>query len=37
LCIPFEQPEGIEPGKTKCINPDCTNPAKAWVLFGRSY
>lgn len=37
LCIPFEQPEGIEPGKTKCINPDCTAPAKTWVLFGRSY
>ncbi|KAJ4989092.1 prolyl-tRNA synthetase [Stagonosporopsis vannaccii] len=37
LCIPFDQPEGIEPGKTKCINPDCSTPAKAWVLFGRSY
>ncbi|KAL1655910.1 hypothetical protein SLS61_001473 [Didymella pomorum] len=37
LCIPFEQPEGIEPGKTKCINPDCTTPAKQWILFGRSY
>ncbi|RMZ72610.1 prolyl-trna synthetase [Pyrenophora seminiperda CCB06] len=37
LCIPFDQPEGIEPGKTKCINPDCTTPAKQWILFGRSY
>jgi len=37
LCIPFEQPEGIEAGKTKCINPDCTTPAKQWILFGRSY
>lgn len=37
LCIPFEQPEGIEQGKTKCINPDCTTPAKQWILFGRSY
>lgn len=36
LCIPFEQPEGID-GNTKCINPDCTAPAKAWVMFGRSY
>jgi prolyl-tRNA synthetase len=37
LCIPFDQPEGIEAGKTKCINPDCTTPAKQWILFGRSY
>jgi prolyl-tRNA synthetase len=37
LCIPFDQPEGIEAGKTKCINPDCTTPAKKWILFGRSY
>lgn len=37
LCIPFDQPEGIEAGKTKCINPSCTTPAKQWVLFGRSY
>ena len=37
LCIPFDQPEGIEPGKTKCINPDCQTPAKQWILFGRSY
>jgi prolyl-tRNA synthetase len=37
LCIPFDQPEGIEEGKTKCINPDCTTPAKQWILFGRSY
>ncbi|KAF2473784.1 prolyl-tRNA synthetase [Lindgomyces ingoldianus] len=37
LCIPFEQPEGIKEGQTKCINPNCKNFAKAWVLFGRSY
>lgn len=37
LCIPFEQPDGIVSGETKCINPDCTTPAKHWVLFGRSY
>lgn len=37
LCIPFDQPAGITQGETKCINPDCTNLAKAWVLFGRSY
>ena len=35
--VPFDQPEGIEPGKTKCINPDCQTPAKQWILFGRSY
>ena len=37
LCIPFEQPEGIKLGETKCINPDCKNFAKSWILFGRSY
>lgn len=37
LCIPFEQPEGIVKGETKCINPDCKEFAKQWVLFGRSY
>jgi prolyl-tRNA synthetase len=37
LCIPFEQPEGIVKGETKCINPDCKDFAKAWVMFGRSY
>ncbi|KAF2734934.1 prolyl-tRNA synthetase [Polyplosphaeria fusca] len=37
LCIPFEQPEGIKEGETKCINPNCSSFAKAWVLFGRSY
>ncbi|KAF2188357.1 prolyl-tRNA synthetase [Zopfia rhizophila CBS 207.26] len=28
--------EGIKQGETKCINPECGNFAKAWVLFGRS-
>lgn len=37
LCIPFEQPEGITPGETKCVNPNCKDFAKSWVLFGRSY
>jgi prolyl-tRNA synthetase len=37
LCIPFEQPEGIKQGETKCINPNCKDFAKAWILFGRSY
>ncbi|KAF2645403.1 prolyl-tRNA synthetase 2 [Massarina eburnea CBS 473.64] len=37
LCIPFEQPEGGIKEGTKCINPDCTTPAKSWILFGRSY
>jgi prolyl-tRNA synthetase len=37
LCIPFDQPEGIVKDETKCINPDCKESAKQWVLFGRSY
>lgn len=37
LCIPFEQPTGIEKGVTKCTNPQCSNKAEAWCLFGRSY
>ncbi|KAF2838801.1 prolyl-tRNA synthetase [Patellaria atrata CBS 101060] len=37
LCIPFEQPEGIVEGKTKCTNPECKELAKRWVMFGRSY
>ncbi|KAJ5159712.1 proline--tRNA ligase [Penicillium canariense] len=37
LCIPFEQPEGIEPGVTKCINPKCDRFAEKWCMFGRSY
>ncbi|KAK2789156.1 ribose-phosphate pyrophosphokinase 1 [Emmonsiellopsis sp. PD_33] len=35
LCIPFEQPEGIEKGVTKCANPNCKNFAEQWCLFGR--
>ncbi|OCL14121.1 prolyl-tRNA synthetase [Glonium stellatum] len=37
LCIPFEQPEGIVQGETKCVNPNCKDLAKSWILFGRSY
>ncbi|KAL2429666.1 Bifunctional glutamate/proline-tRNA ligase [Exophiala dermatitidis] len=37
LCIPFEQPEGIEKGVTKCGNPNCSRTAEAWCMFGRSY
>lgn len=37
LCIPFEQPEGIVEGVTKCTNPNCERGAKKWCLFGRSY
>lgn len=37
LCIPFEQPEGIEQGVTKCLNPQCTRLAEKWCMFGRSY
>lgn len=31
LCIPFEQPTGIE---KECINPKCGNKALKWCLFG---
>lgn len=37
LCIPFDQPAGIEKGVTECTNPQCKNKAEAWCLFGRSY
>jgi prolyl-tRNA synthetase len=33
LCIPFDQPKGIVPGKTKCTN--CDRFAESWCLFGR--
>ena len=35
LCIPFEQPEGIVKGETKCTNPNCKNKAEKWCMFGR--
>ena len=35
LCIPFEQPEGIAKGETKCTNPNCSRMAEQWCLFGR--
>ncbi|KAJ0347790.1 hypothetical protein COL154_006770 [Colletotrichum chrysophilum] len=37
LCRPFDQPEGLVTGETKCLNPDCKDFAKEWVMFGRSY
>jgi len=37
LCIPFEQPEGLVKGETKCLNPECTRNAVSWTMFGRSY
>ena len=37
LCIPFEQPEGIVKGETKCTNPNCGRMAEKWCMFGRSY
>ncbi|KAK0636486.1 hypothetical protein B0T17DRAFT_613210 [Bombardia bombarda] len=37
LCIPFEQPEGLVVGETKCLNPECHSLAKEWCMFGRSY
>ena len=35
LCIPFDQPALAE--GTKCVHPDCTEKAKSFTLFGRSY
>ncbi|KFX91677.1 hypothetical protein O988_07628 [Pseudogymnoascus sp. VKM F-3808] len=32
LCIPFEQPEGIVKGETKCLNPECGAFAEKWSL-----
>ncbi|TVY47651.1 putative proline--tRNA ligase [Lachnellula occidentalis] len=37
LCIPFEQPAGVEKGVTKCLNPECGALAEQWCMFGRSY
>ncbi|KAK0726395.1 hypothetical protein B0T21DRAFT_33538 [Apiosordaria backusii] len=37
LCIPFEQPEGLVKGETKCLNPECGRLAEAFCMFGRSY
>lgn len=37
LCIPFEQPEGIVKGETKCLNPECGAVAEKWCMYGRSY
>ncbi|KAF4460074.1 prolyl-tRNA synthetase [Fusarium albosuccineum] len=37
LCVPFEQPEGIVVGETKCLNPECERNADKWTMFGRSY
>jgi len=37
LCIPFDQPEGLVKGETKCLNPECKALAKSWTMFGRSY
>ncbi|WKX90577.1 hypothetical protein Q1695_009429 [Nippostrongylus brasiliensis] len=35
LCIPLEQPKEVLP--EKCLFPACTNKAKFFALFGRSY
>ncbi|KAI8634874.1 prolyl-tRNA synthetase [Xylariaceae sp. FL1651] len=37
LCIPFDQPEGLVKGETKCLSPECSALAKSWTMFGRSY
>ena len=35
LCIPFDQP--ADATSETCICPDCSKPAMAYTLFGRSY
>jgi prolyl-tRNA synthetase len=37
LCIPFDQPEGIKHGETKCGNPSCGRLAEKWCMFGRKF
>ncbi|KAL9111806.1 MAG: hypothetical protein Q9227_003865 [Pyrenula ochraceoflavens] len=37
LCIPFNQPDGVEAGVTPCTNPHCKNKAEKWCLFGREF
>lgn len=37
LCIPFDQPEGIQHGVTKCANPQCDRLAEKWCMFGRKF
>ena len=32
VCIPWSQPDGTE--EKSCINPNCTNAAKKWAMFG---
>uniref|UniRef100_A0A183C242 proline--tRNA ligase n=1 Tax=Globodera pallida TaxID=36090 RepID=A0A183C242_GLOPA len=36
LCIPLEQPKDVELPE-KCINPNCSDTAQFFALFGRSY
>lgn len=35
LCIPFDQPAGLEYGVTMCCNPHCNSLAEKWCMFGR--
>lgn len=35
LCIPFNQPEGLVAGVTKCFA--CSDNALSYTLWGRSY
>lgn len=37
LCVPFDQPDGLVKGETKCLNPECKVMAEKWCMFGRSY
>ncbi|KAI3419713.1 hypothetical protein GPALN_004144 [Globodera pallida] len=36
LCIPLEQPKDVQLPE-KCINPNCSDTAQFFALFGRSY
>jgi len=36
LCIPLDQPRDVHLPE-KCIQPECTEKAKFFALFGRSY
>merc|ERR1719222_351541 len=36
LCVPFKQPKQLAKDQ-KCVKPGCSNKAKDYTLFGRSY
>lgn len=37
LCVPRDQPDEIELGITKCINPHCGNMSEKWAMFGYEF